>query len=287
MSQKTVDFNRQMDAARAAKQAKKERQPANAFTKFVRELKDPKRKRKSSRYVREARDYVYAIVLKGGAPLKVQVDVAQRLTEAKLNLCFLEPDEQRYPGVLCILVKAPEETLQHEWHRLSVEHFIRTGERVEDDDMPIDTVDAGAEIILLHRILEKVLNEYIVRGRDTSTVPGWNPVAISKRMIDGVETYFPLHDEHFCETFLAKIHKTMQLMPHLKRSLCTCFKQVADDDDSAHDDDDDDDDERGLQSSFYGEVSHHFGEEIGAYFAFMQVRYHLLTASPTAGAALG
>jgi hypothetical protein len=86
-----------------------------------------------------------------------------------------------------------------------VEHFIRTGEANEKTVPPTTTIDGGAQIVLLDRILERALSEFRFGSRDRSTIPGWNPVSMSKSMIDGVETYFPLHDEHFNTVFLAKV----------------------------------------------------------------------------------
>jgi hypothetical protein len=201
---------KQKDDARAKKlQAEEAGTVGNGLlSKFVRELKDPRRSPHMSKYTKETQEWVFAVLLKKeddpDKALRSRVNVAQRLTKAKLNLCFLEPDEDIDPGVLCILVKAPQEVLLHEWKRLSVEHFIRAGVY---KDMPkkAETIAAGAQIVLLDRILDKVLNIYGVGGQHKSTIPGWNPVSVSKQLIEGVETYFPLHDEHFNKQFLQKV----------------------------------------------------------------------------------
>ena len=104
MSAKARASQQQEHELRAAKLAKKDAIPTTAIGKFARELRDPKRRRLSTQYFQESQEYVYAVVLKK-ATLKVHVEVALRLTKAKLDLCFLEPDEEHYPGVQCILVK--------------------------------------------------------------------------------------------------------------------------------------------------------------------------------------
>jgi hypothetical protein len=271
MSQTIVGNLAQQSATRKAKLAKAEarEQAPTTLRSFVRELRDPMHRRRPSQYFNEAREYVFAVVLKKGA-LSAHAEVARRLTKAKLHLCFLEPDEEIHPGVLCILVKAPQEALHHEMRRLSVEHFIRTGvymdasggadgrgqgkaqggQRSGRSGKGCGRIGNGTEIVLLDRILQRALMEHAMGGREKSSVPDWRPVmqaarrhrtpsqlspsqrspsqrspshlprtrtltrtapppaqvSIVRTLIDGVESFFPLHDEHFAATFLGKVH---------------------------------------------------------------------------------
>ena len=150
--------------------------------------------------------------------------------------------------------------LRHERKRLSVEHSIRTGlfQQPLDDQAPIV---AGGEIVLTDRVLERALSEFVRDSTVTATesISDWAPVSLARRPVAGVELYFPLHDEHFCRAFMGRVDSKMKIGPYLWRNLGSL----------AHSDIVS---EQSIDSQLcYGEISHHFGEEIGAYFAFMQV----------------
>ena len=176
------------------------------------------RKRANTVHLAETRLYQFAVVLKevkgpdtdergtvqstsagkhDSKPYEDQLDVVRRLCQANLRLCVLEPDPAK-PNTVAILVQATPAALSAEYDRLRVEHRIRTGTDVQAgaDSMHIQ---AGAEIVLTNRVLERALSEFVKdpQREVRPPMPGWEPQSLSKRLVPGVKTFFPLHDETF------------------------------------------------------------------------------------------
>ena len=187
--------------------------------------------------------------------------------------------------MLCILAKAPKQLLVQEQTKLRVEHCTRTGEYVDTDPT---NISAGAVIVLTERIMLNALSTYQHRVQAKPKVKGWAPVDVKKALLQGVESYFPLHDEAFCHDFLVRAEKQQSVVGFFKPFYQRSSKSSTSGGESTTAGGDGDaggaagaaaaagvgklgdksDSDENQKLLLYAELCYHFGEEVGCYFAF-------------------